>query len=649
MNGTPGYPNWLKAFPPEPAPDAHGPRRIPRRKKKPGKRSTNNRNVGKLEGIVKIPLDVFYEVVSYLHPSDLLRISRVSKHFRSMLMTRSALTFWRAARRNIGMPDPPPDLNDAQYVALIFEHVCNACGARVEWCKILSLKVQLCKKCNWHNIEGVDRISRDLKISLDDFDWSLVLLVEDLLVHDWKDNATYMVHRSIRPDKIAYVPQVKSVMNRLSTLEGDDREAYIERQRRMVRDTLDFIRRYNAWEMKRQAERLSEEARRQAIVYERLEALGHDRRDMRWDDDTDWGKLFTEGGEINETYWRRSMLPSLEREIANWKGSRMVDELCERLALRYAEFMMLLNEFLPEYSDMNPVHPPRTHWRQPASLFELLRRDDARIPVTRAFLEEHRNAILDVVTEYNRNLRADLIQMAFEDPLGPAKPIAITEEKALEILKSTSTLFVKRERYTELRMSKLYTYHGLIEDIRRDFRYDELELRHAYGGYNSYGWTDELLEKLGLDEGATWDVVESKQAEKPLVCLCGKPSFRQPASFIDLLSHILEESDWHFDNIHTPKPSFDHDHNIFDLSKLKRIIVQLDTEKGPSLGALLEKYKQKLIKRSKKKGIPDFMYVPAQGFRCFDCRSYGTIMKGEVFQWHCLTKHLKYIEGLPDI
>lgn len=230
------------------------------------------------------------------------------------------------------------------------------------------------------------------------------------------------------------------------------------------------------------------------------------------------------------------MLPSLEREIANWKGSRMVDELCERLALRYAEFMMLLNEFLPEYSDMNPVHPPRTHWRQPASLFELLRRDDARIPVTRAFLEEHRNVILDVVAEYNRNLRADLIQMAFEDPLGPAKPIAITEEKALEILKSTSTLFVKRERYTELRMSRLYTYHGLVEDIRRDFRYDELELRHAYGGYNSYGWTDELLEKLGLDESATWDVVESKQAEKPLVCLCGKPSFRQPASFIDLVS-----------------------------------------------------------------------------------------------------------------
>ena len=54
--------DWLKVFPPEPAPDAHGPRRVPRRKKKPGRRSTNNRNVGKLAGIVNMPLDVFYEV-----------------------------------------------------------------------------------------------------------------------------------------------------------------------------------------------------------------------------------------------------------------------------------------------------------------------------------------------------------------------------------------------------------------------------------------------------------------------------------------------------------------------------------------------------------------------------------------------------------
>jgi len=234
--------------------------------------------------------------------------------------------------------------------------------------------------------------------------------------------------------------------------------------------------------------------------------------------------------------WRRTLLPSLEHDIAGWERSRKIDELYERLARRYTEFMIFLNEFLPEYSELNPVHPPRMHWKRSMALLELLRQDDARIPVTRAFFEEHRDVILDVVTEYNRNLRADMIQMAFEDPFGPTKPIAMSEEKALEILKRASTLFVKRHQYSGLPLTTLYTYGGLIEDIRKEFRYDEFDARLRYGGYNTFGWSAALLEKLGLDEDVTWDVVDAKQAEKPLICLCGKPSFKQPASFIELVS-----------------------------------------------------------------------------------------------------------------
>lgn len=75
-------------------------------------------------------------------------------------------------------------------------------------------------------------------MSVDDFDWSLVLLVEDLLVPHWKDVATHMLKRFFHREKIAYIPQIKSVMNRLSVLEGEAREAYMRQQRRIVLDTL---------------------------------------------------------------------------------------------------------------------------------------------------------------------------------------------------------------------------------------------------------------------------------------------------------------------------------------------------------------------------------------------------------------------------
>lgn len=236
--------------------------------------------------------------------------------------------------------------------------------------------------------------------------------------------------------------------------------------------------------------------------------------------------------------WRKTSLPSLEREIAIWKGSRMVDELCRRLTHRYTEFMVLLTDFLPEYSDLNPVHPPGAHWKESEALFDLLRLDEGRTPVTCVFLEEHRGVILDVITEFNYNLRADIIQMAFADPLGPTKPIAISEEKAFEIFNRSSTLFVKKDRTTGVRTSTLYSYDGLIKDIRKNFRWEELDVRLRYDGYDPYGWSGALLEILGLDEDVTWDVVDAEQERMPLVCLCGKPGFKQPASFIELVSHF---------------------------------------------------------------------------------------------------------------
>lgn len=87
----------------------------------------------------------------------------------------------------------------------------------------------------------------------------------------------------MNPDKIVYAPQIETVMRQLSTLEGEARKAYVEQQKRMVQDSLNvlgqftsleswltyhnsqFIKRYNTWEVKRQTERASEDARRKTV------------------------------------------------------------------------------------------------------------------------------------------------------------------------------------------------------------------------------------------------------------------------------------------------------------------------------------------------------------------------------------------------
>ena len=110
---------------------------------------------GKLSLITVVPLDIFYEVlptlstsnrspaplllvcwsllietlvrqvVSHLHPKDLLQLSRSSRQLHSLLMTGNATPYWRAARRGIELPDGPPVINEAQYASLMFEYMCT--------------------------------------------------------------------------------------------------------------------------------------------------------------------------------------------------------------------------------------------------------------------------------------------------------------------------------------------------------------------------------------------------------------------------------------------------------------------------------------------------------------------------------------------
>ena len=75
---------------------------------------------------------VAIQVTSKLEPLDILQLSRVSKHFRSLFMASTSRHIWVAARRNIpGLPDCPPDLNEAQYAYLLFEKVCFVCSVRI--------------------------------------------------------------------------------------------------------------------------------------------------------------------------------------------------------------------------------------------------------------------------------------------------------------------------------------------------------------------------------------------------------------------------------------------------------------------------------------------------------------------------------------
>lgn len=65
-----------------------------------------------------------FQVASHLHPRDVMHLSRATKHFNGMLMSRNSRPVWRAAFENVDVPECPDDLSDPLYAALLYDHFC---------------------------------------------------------------------------------------------------------------------------------------------------------------------------------------------------------------------------------------------------------------------------------------------------------------------------------------------------------------------------------------------------------------------------------------------------------------------------------------------------------------------------------------------
>ncbi|KZT27389.1 hypothetical protein NEOLEDRAFT_137924 [Neolentinus lepideus HHB14362 ss-1] len=87
------------------------------------------------------------------HPGyvlDILQLSRTNKSLRSMLMRRGSAFIWRAALATAvakGLPPCVSDLNEPQYIRLMFEWSCTFCGGPTFHWGQWALRVRCCEAC----------------------------------------------------------------------------------------------------------------------------------------------------------------------------------------------------------------------------------------------------------------------------------------------------------------------------------------------------------------------------------------------------------------------------------------------------------------------------------------------------------------------
>ncbi|KAJ8085550.1 hypothetical protein PM082_004368 [Marasmius tenuissimus] len=93
---------------------------------------------GMLENIQNLPLDVVHEIFGYLHPQDLLRLSRTTKTIRKFVLDKSAAHAWRKARERSDVPEIIPTTSEPVFASLLFDTHC--------WIGWHAL-TRCCKKC----------------------------------------------------------------------------------------------------------------------------------------------------------------------------------------------------------------------------------------------------------------------------------------------------------------------------------------------------------------------------------------------------------------------------------------------------------------------------------------------------------------------
>ncbi|KAL0061133.1 hypothetical protein AAF712_012053 [Marasmius tenuissimus] len=87
---------------------------------------TARRVRGLLQRLKEFPLDVVFIIFEFLTPQDLLSLARTSRDLRNLLLSRSTILVWKAARSNVeDLPNIPDDMSEPAYAHLCFDAQCH--------------------------------------------------------------------------------------------------------------------------------------------------------------------------------------------------------------------------------------------------------------------------------------------------------------------------------------------------------------------------------------------------------------------------------------------------------------------------------------------------------------------------------------------
>ncbi|KAK7695359.1 hypothetical protein QCA50_002551 [Cerrena zonata] len=381
--------------------------------------TTRVRRKGALKELPNMPLDIIYEILSHMRLGDLLNLSRTTKAFRELILTRGAERFWKAALENSqaeGLPPCPEWLSKPAYANLMYSPHCHNCltGSNVQavffvWC------VRYCKKCQ-----------------------------DELLLKEKATNYRYNVIRATRDlCSVAKIETSKNIKRRSYTYRHVTTTLYFRKsdfemiQKRIEQGQIDDNdwqkeRRTMVWQRRKWAELckdwhdnlLAAKAKEiQAVRDQRLASVVSKLKELGWEEELNFMALekshpllklrhMKQARALTEKAWE-----DIEEEAIELMNQKKVERLNSQYKAPLADRLQHLESWLGQFKDEFCPYIPQLRDVASFSVIKALVDAPPEVEVTFDTFESIKHTIVEQMAVFQHHLK-EIIRKWIEDETG---------------------------------------------------------------------------------------------------------------------------------------------------------------------------------------------------------------------------------------
>ncbi|KAJ7757013.1 hypothetical protein B0H16DRAFT_675958 [Mycena metata] len=307
---------------------------------------------GSLEGLLDMPMDVFFEILCHLEPEYLLNLSRMNQQFRTSLMSPQSRFVWKAARYNVHgtpAPDPPTGVTEPAWANLLYtpQSACFECGKAGTNFIDFAFRRRLCLACRKEHLLRMTRSGNQARLAFDSEVFPLV---------PFTTSGGYFGGLSGHP--VSYwIPELKAMESTVAEFKDNikagranadaEYDAFKKSRALKVKSIVDTVKDLEAWVHKKEREQYMQKAdkkdQRYNAIVERLVEAGYSKEEVP----SQYMLAFDKGLQVNsvrplnDAAWEK-MKPKLMEQLDAARAQKARDERQAKLMTVYTASLNLL-------------------------------------------------------------------------------------------------------------------------------------------------------------------------------------------------------------------------------------------------------------------------------------------------------------------